>query len=127
MIPGIVKVGFFSAYDAPDSSYPVLPEELSVNPVWVELAAVGSITEESNYSPLDLNVKSELAFSSSDDISTSKKLAFIAVDAQGEMYLIGNRPPHCGNLKKVAQINEPSGKASVFYYTFSLPFHVIKL
>ena len=121
MNPGIVKVAYFSADSLPDFTLPVLPNEIDISPVEVELAAVGSISEESKYSPVGLNTSTKLEFTSPEAIPVDVPVAFLVEDADGYRHIVGNAPPHCGVLTKSAQINDPSGKASVNYYSFSLP------
>lgn len=120
MIPGIIKIGFFDASILPDFTNPVLPG-FSYDPEWIDLAGMGSLSEETTGSPLNSDVNTTLEFATVEEIMSSRPIAFIVEDAGGTQYLIGNCPPHCGVLTKRAQINTPSDKASINYYTFSIP------
>lgn len=121
MVPGIVKVGYFEASLLPDFTKPVAPVRAQIVPEWVELSDVGSLSEDADYDPLGLAVKTTLEFSSPDEIPVNRQIAFLVEDALENRYIVGNRPPHCGVLKRQAQINSPSEKASVNYYSFNIP------
>lgn len=122
MIPGIVKVGYFDCSYMPDLHLPVWPEEIYTGIVtYVELVEPGSVSVEHKFSALGSDVKSKLEFASSEEIPVSGRLAFLIEDAGGRKYIVGNCLPHCGVISKSAQINLPSGKASVNYYSFSVP------
>lgn len=122
MNPGIVKISYFEASYLPDFLKPVITQFISyVNSTEVELVGVGTVSEESETHTLGLSVNSTLEFVSTVDIPLNIPVAFILTDALGDLYVLGNCPPVCGVLKKKAQVNSPSDKASAIYYTFNIP------
>lgn len=128
MMPGIVKLGWIRADSLPDFLDPVIyidEEKLLDSVRWFDIAGVATLQEEKNNSFLEITAKTKLDFVSSESIG--KRVGFMAVDAEGNIYVVGNAPPHCGSLAVTAQYNEPSGKASAFYYSFSVPVPIFKL
>lgn len=129
MLPGIVKISYTPADSLPDFLLPVIPDDFLMNLelTEVDLADVGSLSEESTGVCLDFNTITKLEFTASEELPNERRLGFVVQDAMGNQYIIGNRPPHCGSLKRTAQVNEPSGKASIFYYSFIVPVPKYKL
>ena len=127
-LPGVVKLWYFSAYLLPDFLEPILYENIVFSPCKeILLSDVGSLSEESEAHPLGMNVSTNLEFASEEEIPLTEPVAFMVFDAEGGMYIVGNKPPVCGALKKKALINTPSDKASINYYSFSIPVAKFKL
>lgn len=121
MTPGIVKLYWDYASKFPDKSFPIAFYD-PLEEKEICLSDTATISEEISFMAGVQSVKTILSFTSEEDLPLDRRIGFIAVDAEGNKYLVGNKPPHCGVLTRTAETNKPSESPSFYKYSFEIPF-----